>query len=148
MNIYLAGPCDAEHRNLMHSIGQTIRNYGYEVYCPFELKIPNAWDLTQEEWGKQVYNADIEAINKCDLMICISFGRISSSGTSFEQGYARGRGIPISVFQVNDNLTSLMNYWGCNTFSYCNASNLLNEIIWAIDHVTIEYHEKCKTILT
>ena len=47
MKIYLCGSCSSENRSNMHMIANQIRNStnDAEVYCPFELKIPNAWGM-------------------------------------------------------------------------------------------------------
>lgn len=42
MKIYLAGPCSKDERTHMEVIASALRKKSYEVYCPFELKIPNA----------------------------------------------------------------------------------------------------------
>lgn len=119
MKIYLAGPCDTENRTIMVKIAKIFREYGkFEVYCPWELKIENAWDYTQEDWAKQVFEADIAAIQECDIFIMISHGRISSAGTNWEQGYAYALHKWIIVIQITDNPTSLM--------TYCSASNFFN----------------------
>ena len=69
MRIYLAGPCDSENRSMMVQIAKEIRNYGsnIELYCPFELKIENAWDYPQEEWAQMVFDKDVEAIDNVIL---------------------------------------------------------------------------------
>lgn len=116
MKLYLAGSCAAEQRSLMKGIAKELRKAGYEVYCPFELKIPNAWDYTQEEWARLVFEADIKAIDKSDAVIVITPGRIGSAGTNFEQGYAYAKGKHVLAFQYTNEPTSLMTYCGCDTF--------------------------------
>lgn len=116
MKIYLAGPCSKDERTRMEAIAAALRKKGYDVYCPFELKIPNAWDYSQETWARKVFDADVAAIDDCDIMIMISKGRISSAGTNWEQGYAYAKSKPIFVFQYTNNTTSLMTYSGCTRF--------------------------------
>ena len=116
MKIYLAGSCGMEHRDRMKLVAKYLREHGYTVYCPFELKIENAWDYQQEEWAQKVFDCDIMAIDNCAFMVMISDGRMSSAGTNFEQGYAYAKGKPGFVFQRPMWDTSLMTYWGCNTF--------------------------------
>ena len=48
---YLAGPCDTENRTSMVQIAKFLREKGAELYCPWELKIEDAWDYSQEEWA-------------------------------------------------------------------------------------------------
>lgn len=80
--IYLAGPCGTIDRALMSAIAQQLRHMDFEVYCPFELKIQNAWDMSQEEWAKLVFDADITAIDSSDIIVIISIGRESTAGTN------------------------------------------------------------------
>lgn len=150
MKIYLAGPCDTENRTMMVSISKFLRNNNMEVYCPWELKIENAWNMSQEEWAQKVFEVDIKAIQDCDYMLSISIGRISSAGTAWEQGYAMGINKPVAVIQINEkNPTSLMTYCGCNLFtSVKNTQEFWSELQWVIDHMPMMWHGECKTILT
>ena len=154
MKIYLAGPCDSENRSMMVSIAKELRNYdsSIEVYCPFELKIENAWDYSQEEWAQIVFDKDVEAINNCDAMIMISLGRISSAGTNFENGYMFALNKPIYIIQITDSPTSLMTFCGCSYFLNSNLNNLNNNIKWILNRIynndIINYKKECQTILT
>ncbi len=74
MKIYLGGSCSSENRTMMMKIATALREEGIEVYCPFELKIENAWDMPQEDWARKVFNADIDAINDADVVIVITPG--------------------------------------------------------------------------
>lgn len=150
MKIYLAGPCDSENRTTMVNIAKYLRHLDNTVYCPFELKIENAWDYPQEEWARKVFDADMEAINNSDVLIIISVGRISSAGTNWEQGYAYGRGIPTYVIQITNEPTSLMTYCGSTGFYngfMCPIENVLDFICDMAQRKT-GYHYKCKTVLT
>ena len=150
--IYLAGPCDSEHRTMMVQVAKTIRENGYEVYCPFELKIENAWDMSQEAWSKKVFDKDIEAINNCDYIIMISLGRISTAGTNWEQGYAYALNKPIYVFQITNEPTSLMTYCGCTHFVNTNKYEVyerISYILYAIKNsVMWSQYTICTTTLT
>ena len=116
MKIYLAGSCSKDDRESMTAIATALRAEGYIVYCPFELKIENAWDYSQEEWAKKVFDCDTLAIENCDFMVMISRGRHSTAGTNWEQGYAYAKGKPVFVFQMTVWETSLMTFWGCTDF--------------------------------
>ena len=151
MKIYLAGPCDSENRSMMVSIVKELRNYdnSIEVYCPFELKIENAWDYSQEEWAQMVFDKDIEAINNCDAMIMISLGRISSAGTNWEQGYAYALGKKTVIVQYTEDKTSLMTYCGCTKFINTTKETILVDIYNIInDKLDNNNNNTCKTILT
>lgn len=151
MKVYLAGPCDSDNRTMMVHIASILRELRLSVYCPFELKIPHAWDMSQEDWAQEVFNKDIEAINECDLMIMISTGRKSTAGTNWEQGYAFALKKPIYVFQVTDEPTSLMTYCGCNLF-YGREDDIEKQIRWIVREFFCgsdkERKEPCKTVLT
>lgn len=116
MKIYLAGSCGSDRRTHMVEIGKALRKIGFEVYCPFELQIPNAWDMSQEEWATKVFVADIQAIDSSDVVVIISPGRVSTAGTNWEQGYAYGKNKRVIVFQYTEETTSLMTYCGCQSF--------------------------------
>lgn len=123
--IYLAGPCSKDERPRMEQIAKALRDNGYEVYCPFELKIPNAWDYHQEEWAKMVFDKDVAALDECDFVVMLTKGRISTAGTNWEQGYAYAKGKPVFVFQYTDDETSLMTYCGCTRMeNFCRAADL------------------------
>lgn len=115
--VYLAGPCDSENRTLMTKVAKVLRERGdMEVYCPFELKIENAWDMSQEEWAKRVFASDLMKLFSTDLFIMISTGRESTAGTNWEQGFAFAQNKLIYVFQITDKPTSLMTYCGADRF--------------------------------
>ena len=62
--IYLAGSCSKDKRKFMEKIADFLRYNDFEVYCPFELKIPDAWSYSQEEWARKVFEKDKEAIKQ------------------------------------------------------------------------------------
>jgi len=149
MKIYLAGPCDSENRSLMVAAAKLLRKYKLEVYCPFELKIENAWDYPQEEWAQKVFEADVKAINECDCMLYISRGRMSSAGSNWEQGYAYALKKRIVVLQIEDAPTSLMTFCGCDLFFNIDDINELPLVIKIIeDNDYDNYIKSCSTILT
>lgn len=144
--IYLAGSCSSEERTLMVNIAKFLRDNGKELYCPFELKIPDAWDYSQEDWARKVFEADKDAIDKADIFLMITPGRIGSAGTNWEQGYAFATGKRIIVIQYTNHPTSLMTYCGCNTFINTSKQNLFNDILTALDGDDVI--GKCSTTLT
>lgn len=116
MRIYLAGPCSRTHRATMEEAAKILRGRGFDVFCPWEMKVPHAWQMPQEDWANRVFGVDVHMIDIADYVVVISTGRRSSAGTNWEQGYAYGIGKPTVVFQVNDQETSLMTYCGCDNF--------------------------------
>lgn len=111
MKIYLASPWFTEHeKDIYFRFIEKMRKEGLTVYAPIEHEIPNAWDMSNKEWGEKVFNADIKAINECDEVWVLNFGMYSDSGTAWECGYAFGLGIPVRMFvdDWNEKTYSLM----------------------------------------
>ena len=147
---YIAGPCDSTNRTFMVQVAKYLREKGAEIYCPWELKIENAWDYSQEDWAKKVFEADVAAIDSCESVILISIGRNSTAGTNWEQGYAYAKGIPVHVIQVTNEPTSLMTYWGSASFinSDKNYGGMKSELRWILNNPRETNHGKCRTVLT
>lgn len=146
--IYLAGSCSSEQRTLMVNIAKCLRENKYEVYCPFELKIEDAWSYSQEDWAQLVFNADKRAIDDADIFLMITPGRIGSAGTNWEQGYAFATKKPenIIVVQFTEAPTSIMTYCAAGNFVNTNKENLTNDILNALKNPTSK--GKCTTTLT
>ena len=120
MKIYLASPWFKNNERVMYSqILNKMREQGHEVYAPIEHEIPNAWDLSSAEWGRQVFFADIQAIQDCDEVWVLNFGMYSDSGTAWECGYAYGIGKTVRqlVYGFGEDKTySLMMINGCEEY--------------------------------
>ena len=157
MKIYLAGSCGSDRRTYMVALGEALRALGFNVYCPFELKIENAWDMPQEQWARKVFDNDILAIQNCDVMVMVSPERNSTAGTNWEQGYAYALGKKIFVFQYTEESTSLMTYCGGTNFISINKEFVLNPVDFSkyiansvYEHIynDIDKKHKCYTVLT
>lgn len=152
VKVYLAGSCAKERRTVMEPIAFTLRQNGFDVYCPFELKIENAWSYSQEEWAQKVFDADVKALDSADVVLVISEGRMSSAGTNWEQGYAFAKGKKVVVLQVNEAPTSLMSYCGCTSFlgmqyiDYCRIDSIVQNALSAL--TSEEQTKQCRSILT
>jgi len=145
--IYLAGSCSSEKRTMMQKIAARLRECSYEVYCPFELKIPNAWDMPQEDWAQKVFEADLKHLDECDIFLMITSGRNSTAGTNWEQGYVYAKHKRIIVVQYTEEETSLMTYCGCDDFVNTKTKYIAEDIVLAL-HGGYGVAKKCKTILT
>ena len=144
--IYLAGSCSSDQRTLMVKIADFLRKHNQEVYCPFELKIENAWDYSQEDWARMVFEADKNAIDKCDLFLMISPGRNSTAGSNWEQGYAYALGKKTVIVQYTEDRTSLMTFCGCTHFVNTTKDRILADIYNIIND---KFNDSdCTTILT
>lgn len=107
---YIASPFfQEEHRSRALEATELLRKKGHEVYLPLEHKIVNAWDYPNHEWGKMVFDNDIEAINNSDCVVILSYGRKSTAGTNWEAGYAYGIKKKVIVVEMPEvELMSLM----------------------------------------
>ena len=102
MNIYIAASfCyedkkkTSERKYLIEKTVKRVQRFlpgdYHSYYLPHQLTIPNAWDISLEEWAKAVYEADRCMLDKADLVIFISFGKENNAGSAWEIGYAVGQ---------------------------------------------------------
>lgn len=144
--IYLAGSCSKDQRAVMERIAKLLRDNGYNLYCPFELKIENAWDYSQEDWAQKVFDADLNALNRAELFLMITPGRNGTAGTNWEQGYMYANKKPIVVVQITDDETSLMTFCSAGSFYNAAMETLEDTILNAVENSSPR--NKCQTILT
>ena len=108
MKIYLASPLSVEKRKDMYEAIEILREQNFDVYAPVEHKIDNAWDYPNPEWGLMVFENDITAIKESDVVVMLSYGRMSTAGANWEAGYAYGLGKTIILVEMTDEVMSLM----------------------------------------
>jgi len=109
IKVYLAAPFDQCRREDMTNAINTLRNdCCVEVYAPVEHFIPNAWDYPNDEWALMVFESDVTAINNCDILVLLSYGRLQTAGSAWEAGYAFALGKKVIVVEMNDEVASLM----------------------------------------
>ena len=122
MKIYLASPWFKDNERIMYrQILDKMRSQGHEVYAPIEHEIGNAWGKSNEQWAREVFNADIQAIRDCDEVWVLNFGMYSDSGTAWECGFAYGIGKPVRqlVYGMGEDKTySLMMINGCEEWDF------------------------------
>lgn len=107
MKIYMAGAFfRPETKTKIDSLVEQMRGHGYDVYVPQEHTVPNAWEMSQEDWAKEVFKMDIAAIQDCDMVYAIYDGLYSDSGTAWEIGYAYALGKHIAI-NVNENVKNM-----------------------------------------
>ena len=77
MNFYIAAPFDTEEKraNAIKVKEILSRDKNNSVFCPWEYKVPQAWEYPNSEWGLMVFMNDIKAIDSCDIVIMLSYGR-------------------------------------------------------------------------
>ena len=125
LKIYIAGSVAPEFRTSVNELTNRLRESGYDVYAPLEHTVENAWDWPNDEWGLQIFRMDVEAINRCDIMVVLSWGRrMTTAGTSWEQGYAYGIGKKILFVEMNNEEQSLM----CANGRYATVKGIDNAV--------------------
>ena len=145
--IYLAGSCSKDQRKIMERVSEILTDKGCEVYCPWKMKIDNAWDMSQEEWAAKVFNKDVEMLDSAEKIIIVSSGRNSSAGTNWEQGYAYAKGKPVYVLQYTQDETSLMTYTGCERFISTKPENIEKALLYLLEEDNSQ-KQACLTKLT
>ena len=92
--IYLASPFfNEEELKIYKDVIQRLRARGYEVYVPQEFEIANAWDISNQEWGRKVFENDVKELALCDVVMTLNFGLYSDSGTAWESGFGYALGL-------------------------------------------------------
>ena len=65
--------------------------------------------MSNLEWGKRVFDSDIQHIEEADGVVVLSYGRKSTAGVNWECGYAYGRGKRVLVVEMSEpRIMSLM----------------------------------------
>lgn len=109
MKIYVAASLSEDKRPFMYDAVKILRERGFDVYAPIEHIVEHAWEWLNTEWGLQVFRNDVNAIQDADFVVVLSWGRLeTSSGTTWEQGYAYGIGKKVILVEMNDCVQSLM----------------------------------------
>lgn len=114
MRIYIAAPVvgtDHETQNQIYNIANVFTAWedsehwkhsreDCELYLPSNIKIPNAWGMTMQEWGYCVFTVDVLELDRADWVVVCDFGRQNTAGTSWECGYAFGKGKKILLVRM------------------------------------------------
>lgn len=109
MRVYLASPFfNTQQRVRMRVILNLLRDSGYEVYAPFEHKIEDGEYLSNDEWGANVFEMDVEELDECDTVVAICDGYTGDTGTAWEMGYAYATRKPVFACCLKDEIHSLM----------------------------------------
>ena len=109
LRLYVAASLSDDKRPFMYNTVERLRELGHNVYAPIEHVVENAWDWPNTEWGLQVFRNDVNAIKDADFVIALTWGRLdTSSGTTWEQGFAYGIGKKVILVEMDGNVQSLM----------------------------------------
>jgi nucleoside 2-deoxyribosyltransferase len=95
MNVYFAGPLfTMAERRFNEELSSEMRRL-----CPtLDIFFPQACDkefLGLPDFTQRVYQALMEALDRCDAVVAILDGPDSDSGTCVEIAYARAKGKPV-----------------------------------------------------
>ena len=86
---YLASPFFNSKEILVYNdIIDALKEKNYDLFIPRDHEIENAWGKSNAEWAREVFLADLNALNKADVVFVINHGMYSDSGTAWECGYA------------------------------------------------------------
>lgn len=123
MNIYIAAAFNGrtqEETDLKRTNCHILKNIltsklkDANIYAPWELRFPNAWDYTNQEWGLMVFAADLAHLEAADIVVSLNYGRLDpTAGTSWECGYAFAKEKKIIMVEMTDEPMSLMCSNGC-----------------------------------
>lgn len=117
--VYLASPFfTKKEKSIMEAVLFKLRSSGYDVFAPYEFVIPNAWEISNQEWGNQIFKGDVEEIDKADIVVAINHGMYSDSGTAWEVGYAFAKGKQVFNVCFPERTYSLMMRNSCSGTMY------------------------------
>ncbi|MBV1788111.1 nucleoside 2-deoxyribosyltransferase [Marinobacterium sp. D7] len=120
LKIYLAGPdvFRRDARELGQAKAAICAEYGYEGLFPLDAKVDLS-GLSPFQSGMAIYSADIELMNRCDLILANMTpfrGPGLDGGTAFEIGYMRAQGKPVwgytlDIRDYGDRVDQIMPGW-------------------------------------
>jgi nucleoside 2-deoxyribosyltransferase len=94
-DIYLAGPLfTLGERHFNSALAERLRQLGYSVFVPQEQEHR---ELTSE----YIFSVDVGGVDKARVVVAIFDGPDPDSGTSWECGYAYGKGKPIIAVRTD-----------------------------------------------
>ena len=98
--VYLACPMNPHFRESEQRIADILRFRGYNVYFPAEFKVPDAWSLPNPEWGKAVFDHDMEELRTSKIVVLLYYGQETATGSIWEAGYAYGKGKKVILVEM------------------------------------------------
>lgn len=126
--IYLAAPIVGISDDIKQEvtyIKNILLQSGFSVYDPRDHGVINAWGMSLNEWARCIFNLDVVAIDNCDWIVVLDYGRQGTAGTAWECGYAFGKGKKILIIEMfSENEYSVM-MRGCSS-NYCKLREFVN----------------------
>ena len=103
MKIYIASAMfTEEQKDRINKHARLLRAMGHTVYVPHEFQVPDAKDLTNEEWAEEVFLEDIHQLDECDAIYYFCEGMNGDIGAAWECGYAYAKGKQIFVDELQE----------------------------------------------
>lgn len=104
MKIYIASAMfTEEQKERINKHAKLLRALGHIVYVPHKFKVPDAKNLTNEEWANKVFLEDVHQLNECDAVYYFCEGMEGDLGSAWECGYAYAKGKQIFVDELSYN---------------------------------------------
>ncbi len=126
-HVYIAGPFfnETELKNVEY-VESVLTERGFTYFSPVRHEVRS--EVGSVEWAHDIFQLDVENLDKADVVVLLYYGVYSDTGTAWECGYAYAKGIPVVVVHVDESADSnLMMHIGC-------ASN-----IWLSDLPTFDF---------
>lgn len=132
MKVYLAAPFFTDEQRKDKSTVKAALSFRHDVEIldpqDFDLGL-SGWEMTNHQWGKKVFDADIEALLKADAVVAIDYGLYSDTGTAWELGFAYGACIP-TIILVPDKTIPIQHSLmvGSSSTVFCSIKRFCNEL--------------------
>lgn len=119
--VYLAGPFFTLGQLwVVEQARNCLRDMGMDVFSPYHDVGPGPAEI--------VVDRDIEGIHQSDVILAISDGL--DSGTIFEVGYARARGVPVVIYAESESTEDLKMMEGTDCFLRDDFVSAIYQTVW------------------
>jgi nucleoside 2-deoxyribosyltransferase len=104
VRVYVAGPLftDAE-REFNARLAARLEDAGYQVFLP-QRDTPQ--DHAGSGYPARIFQADLEGLNRADVVLAVCDGIPVDDGTAWEIGYAFARGLPVVGLRTDSRIFS------------------------------------------
>lgn len=104
MQVYLAAPLFSEaERDFNRKVAGKLREAGFDVWMPQESLFVKEGSLEEK---RRIYEVDITALRKCDVVVAVLDGVDVDCGVAFEIGYAVALGKPVVGLKTDHRIFS------------------------------------------
>lgn len=104
-----------EREVLIEQAKNILRHKNLSVYLPLDLQIPSAWDRPFNECESRVFSTDVVALDHCDIIVMLSFGKENNAEAAWEVCYAYAKKKKVIVVSMTDEIENLMIQHGSYT---------------------------------